>query len=421
LKLKQKYFQHHILIENFFSLSLLNGINFLLPLITLPYLVRTIGPEKFGQYSYIYVILQYILLFSNYGFNFSATKLFSQNRNDKVLLTRYYNSITICRILLAAIGILILISIIPLSTKLMNERYSIFMGLGIIIGDILIPVWLFQGLEKMRYVTIVNIFSKLLFTILIFIVIKKSQDYYLILGLNSLGYIGAGIISVWLARRQFGINLNFQVNKDDIIFQFRNGRHIFISTLSMNLYRNANIFLLGTITNSYYVGIYSAAEKIIKAIQSLVSPMSESLFPHLSQIFKTRNISQNIGHLYKISKYYSVILLIGTISIIFFSPVIVKIFLGLSFIKTIINLKIMSFVVLFGGLNYLLGIVGLVNLGMEKYFSRFVIISGVLNILIVLLLSPYLFDVSASIAMLASEFFLFCLCFLKLRKLYLNE
>ena len=51
-------------IENFFSLSILNALNVLLPLVTLPYILHVVGKANYGAYSYVYAVLQYVILFS---------------------------------------------------------------------------------------------------------------------------------------------------------------------------------------------------------------------------------------------------------------------------------------------------------------------------------------------------------------------
>ena len=90
MRFKEQVTNNRSIIESFLSLSILNGLNLLLPLVTLPYLLRVIGPEKYGIYSFVYVIIQYLLLLSSYGFNFSATKQVSQYRDNINEVSRIY-------------------------------------------------------------------------------------------------------------------------------------------------------------------------------------------------------------------------------------------------------------------------------------------------------------------------------------------
>ena len=186
------------LIENFFSLSILNALNVLLPLVTLPYILHVVGKANYGAYSYVYAVLQYVILFSTYGFNFSATKQISQCRDDAAMVARIYNAVTASKGLIA-----IVLSALLLMTSrwvFMNEvGVMMFLyGLGMVIGDVLTPVWLFQGMEKMRYMTMVNASSKILFTILIFLVVRESDDFDVLILLNSCGYLLAGSLSLGL-------------------------------------------------------------------------------------------------------------------------------------------------------------------------------------------------------------------------------
>ena len=198
MELLRKYRQ---IIENFFSLSILNGLNVLLPLVTLPYILRVIGAEKYGMYAYVYVVIQYIILIATYGFNFSATKQISQSRDDVDYVNKVYNAVTLSKLLIAIIVSAVVFALSRFIFKSEIETMMFLLGLGMVFGDIFTPIWLFQGMEKMKYITIVNAVSKILFTILVFIVIKSADDFYLLILLNSIGYLMAGLLSVILANK----------------------------------------------------------------------------------------------------------------------------------------------------------------------------------------------------------------------------
>ena len=147
---KNKYRQ---LIENFFSLSILNALNVLLPLVTLPYILHVVGKANYGAYSYVYAIVQYVILFSTYGFNFSATKQISQCRDDDKEVSRIYNAVTACK---GIIALSLSVVLLLLSRWVFRDGIGTWMfvyGLGMVVGDVFTPIWLFQGMEKMKYMT----------------------------------------------------------------------------------------------------------------------------------------------------------------------------------------------------------------------------------------------------------------------------
>jgi polysaccharide transporter, PST family len=399
---------NHI-VKNFLSLSILNGLNFVLPLISLPYLVRVLGPEKYGSFAFASVIIQYSLLISNYGFAFSGTKLISENRNKLNEVSQIFWSIIIIRLLITLALLIILGACILVIPKLHTERLLYVFALGIVFGDIFMPTWFFQGVEKMQYITIINSSSKIVFTVLIFFFVKKIADYPIVMLLNSFGYLVGGFLSMLITFKVF--KLNFRIpSKKKFIFILKDGWYIFISTININFYRNANVFLLGVLTNDTVVGIYSSAEKIVKALQSLFTPVSDALFPHLSLRFSSQEISKSINNLIKISKYYFALLFTCSALLFVCSKFIVDQFLGMKFQKSVSDLRILSWIILLGCLNYLLGIIGLINLGEKRNFALFVLIAGFSSFLTSIILIHYFNDVGASIGMLLGEFILFILC-----------
>lgn len=406
---------HEGLIESFISLSVLNGINIIIPLITLPYLVQIIGLSKYGAYSIVYTILQYVLLISAYGFNYTTTKQIAQNRNDIDNIRVIFISTIIARLLIsipAILGGFLLIA------ELYTYDYSIMYigGIGIILGDILNPVWLFQGYEKMRYMTFANLICKILFTLCIFIFVRTEDDYIYITILNSAGFIISGIITFIMAFRTFNIRF-VKISFKDIIFQIKRGWSIFLSTIFMNVYRNSNIFILGFFISDYNVGIYSAAEKIIKAVQSVAAPISNALFPHLSSSFKGKSKKECALHIMSLNKKIGLVFLIITFLLFIASGIINQLLFDNADPKISELIRYMAPVIFIGGMNYILGIAGLVNMDCNNYFLKSVTISGIASLFLLILTAKLLDFYSGAVSMLMAEFILFGCCFIKLKRL----
>ncbi len=397
------------LIENFFSLSILNALNVVLPLLTLPYILHVVGKANYGAYSYVYAIVQYVILFSTYGFNFSATKQISRSRDDVTTVTRIYNAVTVCKGLIALV---LSIGLLLMSRWVFKDSVGTWMfiyGLGMVVGDVFTPVWLFQGMEKMKFMTIVNASSKILFTILIFLLVRVSDDYQLLIFLNSCGYLLAGVLSLILVRRQFHLRLHLSTWKD-IRMQLKEGSAVFGSTFGMNLYRNANIIILKQFVTDDVVGLYSAAEKVVKGFQSLISPAAQALFPHLSLRFKGQPVNEQMRLLRKVSLPFTAVVVAITIGVYLFAPLISDILCGKEFVACVPLIRIMTLVILFGEINYLVGIVGLINMDGQRYFFQSVIVTGVFSVVFMLLMTPRWGGEAAAWAMSLSEMLLFLLC-----------
>ena len=373
------------IIENFFSLSVLNAVNIVLQLITLPYILNIVGKDNYGIYSYVFMVVQYIILFSTYGFNYSATKMISRHRNDTAAVTRIYNAVIGCKMLIA---IFLVISVILCSGWVFEEEIGFVMfllGTGMIVGDIMNPVWLFQGMEKMKYMTLVNSSSKIIFTVLVFFVVRSVDDFYLLILLNSCGYLLAGILSVFLAYKQFHVRLGVP-RFGDMIAQFKDGGAMFGSTFGMNLYRNAHVIILKHFASNEAVGLFSAAEKVIHGFQSVILPAAQALFPHMSLKLKDKSVNERLSLMKKVMLPLVGLSLAAALFVYIFAPWISDILCGKDFRECIPLIRIMSLVIIFGEVNYIAGIVGLVNMDRQNFFFRSVLVTGVCSCLITLAL-----------------------------------
>lgn len=276
---------YNIVIKNFAYLSILKGLDIGLPLLIIPYLTHVLGTSYFGKYSFVLAIIQTINIFTSYGYLFSATKKISQNRDDKHVVNQIMNAVFAGRFIVATF---IVVLVVMLSNVIFKDEYEWFMfltAIGMIYGDIFIPTWLFQGLEQMKYVTIVNAIAKLLFTMLVFAIVTRQQDFKYILLLNSLGCVTSAFFSMVLVKRMFKLHL-FIPKWSVVREELKDGFSIFLSTLGMSVYRNLNIIILNYFVSSSAVGIYALAEKVIKALQSLINPISQALYPHFGYRIK---------------------------------------------------------------------------------------------------------------------------------------
>ncbi|CAA6817464.1 MAG: Membrane protein involved in the export of O-antigen, teichoic acid lipoteichoic acids [uncultured Sulfurovum sp.] len=266
--------------SNFLALSFLQATNYILPLITLPYLIQVLGVEYFGLLAFATAIITYFSILTDYGFNLTATKEISLHRHNKNKIIEIYSAVMSIKFILLIISFLLLCTLI-FSFERFEQHWQIYLlSFGSVLGQFLFPIWIFQGMEKMKYISYLNIISKLIFTIAIFIFIKTKNDIYLVPLFFSLGSIVAGLLSLYYIKKEFNISFKFQ-NKNILKYYLIDGWHVFLSRFYVSLYTTTNILLLGLLSNNLAVGYYAIVEKIVLAIGGIFQPLNQTIYPYL--------------------------------------------------------------------------------------------------------------------------------------------
>jgi len=372
-----------ILIENFTSLSFLQITNYILPFITLPYLVRVLGVEKFGLIAFAQAFTQCFVMFTDYGFAFTATREISVNAGDVNKISEIFSAVVVVKVILATICFLTLCLTVFLIPKFAQDKIIYFLFFGVVIGNIFFPAWLFQGMEKMKYSTFINVLVKIAFTIPIFIFIKTNADFVYLPLIISLGYLSGGAWSLYVVFAKFGIY--FKIPKlDHIRHQFIEGWHIFVSMIFINLSGTTNIFILGFFANNIIVGYYAAAEKIIITITSFFSPVFQAVYPHISHV-ASHSREMAIAKIRKLIHLLKIPFLFLFLVFFLFAKQIVLFVLGSNFYESILLVKIMSPILLLFPVSYVMLNLILLPFKLDRYFLRISFMGGIINLFLLFL------------------------------------
>ena len=417
LKLKNifKSKEYKRILENMISLTGLQFASYILPLITLPYLTLVLGPEKFGLTQYAISLITYFQFFTDYGFNLSATRELAICRDDNQKISQIFSSVMFIKLCLCILSFIILLLIVMFIPKFSEDSYVYILTFGMVIGYMLFPTWLFQGLEYMRYTSILNIIGKIVFTVLIFIFIHDTTDYMLVPLINSLGYILVGILGIYIALTKFNIKLILPSIRD-IKYHLKEGWYVFISTIAINMYTTTNTFLLGLLTNNTLVGYYSIAEKIILAVNGLLNPISQALYPFISRTVKTDDKTRSIEFIRKITKIMTLVGIVLSAGLFIFAKPIILLLFGQSYANSVIILQIISIVPLAVSLSTVFGVETMLTFNYKKAFTSIVMIGGIIDIVLGIILITLMKEIGIAISFATTEIFITIAMFIFLQR-----
>jgi PST family polysaccharide transporter len=396
--------KHKLLFENFISLSVLQAAGYILPLITLPYLVRVMGPDKFGLVAFAQSFVIYFTIITDYGFNLSATKDISVNRDNPGKVSEIFCSVYAVKLILLVFSTALFTALVFFIPRFRADYQVFMLSFIIVLGNTLFPVWIFQGMEKMKYITIINVIIKALFVIPVFIFIKKQQDYVYSPLINSSGFLVSGIIGFYLAVKIFRIKLIIPT-ATQIAGQFRDGWYIFVSTIAISVYTVSNTFILGLFANNTVVGYYSAAEKIVKAVQGILGPVSQAVYPHISRLV-SESKSMAMAFLKKLLLVIGSGTFLLSAALFVFADPIVTLVLGPEYGRSVMILRILAFLPFIIGLSNVFGILGLMNFGEQKKFSRVILSGGIISLVLTIALVPMYKGIGSAVSWLITEMFI---------------
>ncbi len=373
-----------VVLQNAFSLSTLQVLNYILPIILLPYLIRIIGADKFGLIAFAQALTQYFSILVDYSFNITATREISLYRQQKQKINAIFSAVMAIKCALALASLFILLAMINFIPKFKGDYLVYALSFGTVIANALFPYWFFTGIEKMKYISNLNMLAGIIYALGIFVLVKAPQDYLLIPLLSAIIFIAMGAIGLFIVFAKFKVSFTFPGFKA-LAKEIKSGANIFASNISINAYTISRVFAVGLLTNNALTGYYSIAERIANVIQ--VFPMysfTQALYPRLSKIFK-KNKKQAFDLMNRIQHVATDGFMISLPIIYFFAPLIIRIAAGHPFPEAILSLRLQLVAIFFVGANAY-RVQFLLVCGRQDIFSRIHITAALIGVPLIFIL-----------------------------------
>jgi O-antigen/teichoic acid export membrane protein len=404
--------------KNALSLYSIQFANYLLPLITIPYLVRVLEAERFGTLAFGQGLMAYFSAMVSYGFDWSATRKISVERSNADVVSRVAANVWGAKSLLCILSFLSLLLLIRLVPRVHEVSTLMIVLFGGVLGSVLFPTWLFQGLERMGPISVICLTVRALIVIGMFVLVRRPQDFLVYAALSSGGGLVVGIAGVGVAVRAFELQLIWPT-WTGIWESLREGWVLFLSNSAIALYTSGNAFILGLMANDTVVGYYTAGEKIIRATVNLLGPLSQALFPRFSRLAeesKARTLRWGKKLLFAMGGagfLLSIVTFAG-------AGLVVRVVLGSNFQPSVSVVRILAPLPFLLAVSIVLGVQLMIPFGREKAVFFVVLAAGCLNVILASLLAPMWKAEGMAISVLLAELFVSITDFVFLWKAKLN-
>lgn len=357
------------IIQNTGYLSVMEVIRLAMPFIALPYIIATIGAENYGLAVFSQTIISYFIIFINFGLDVSAVKDISIHRHNKLELNRIVSSVLLIKLSLLAISFLILVCGLLVIPFLKIHKTLFLFAFLACFSELLFPIWYYQGIEKMKYLTVIKTSSILFYTVSVFLFVHVPQHYIRVVLLQSLGNIFAGGLSFYLLL--YVEKVKFIIPDSTFLKRtFTDSVPFFFSRLSVVL----NGALAKTVSGIFFsmnaVAAFDLAQKIANIALVPAQMMNQAVYPHIAKTQDRHFASQFL----KINVLVSCVV---TLCMYLLAPFAVTFFAKGQLSESVSLIRILSLWTFTASLTTYLGSPVLVSFGYPKPFNRSVILSTI--------------------------------------------
>lgn len=327
-----------LVVKNAFALYGVQIGRKLIPLASIPYLARVLGPEGWGEVAFVTAMAELIVIVIEFGFNLSATRSIAHFRNDPVERGKITMGVLTAQSMFAASAIFVAVVASNFIPILRSHHSLLVAGLLYALFQGFIPLWYFQGMERIRLQAALELGAKLVALGSLFVFVHFPQDAWRALAIQALSPIVSVVVGVYLAVRDSIFCRPEWALVTEVV---REGWHMFMYRSAESLYGVGNSFLLGLYASPVMVGYFGASEKISKAAAGLVNPIRESLYPRVSHLAQSDPAEctrlAGIGTFLMISFGF-----VLSLSLFLFAHTIIPVLMGQAFDPSVTVLKILS-------------------------------------------------------------------------------
>ncbi len=374
----KKLFGHPVF-QNALALYVVQIADYVLPMLTIPYLARVLQPEGWGLVLYTQAFAIWLGLIFEYGFTLSVTREIARLGGagaDRTKVGELVSGVAGASLVLTAGSVVICLMAGMVVPEFRRQPHLLWTGWALAMVQGLRPMWYFQAIEKQRLPSALTLAGRLVFTGLVFMLVRDRVDAYWVLYLQLISGLSIFLILAVVVWRQVQFP---RPTWPRTVHALRLGWSMFLFRSAVSLYTSLNTFLLGWFVPAAQVAFFGGPERLMKAAISGLSPLTQALYPRMARMVASDR--KSAGRMARLG-----LLGIGGMSVfscvlvVFLAPWMVKVALGSGYEPAIPVLQILALQLPLIGISNVLGIQWMLPLGMDAEFNRIILMAGLLNL-----------------------------------------
>jgi len=281
-KLKGIYDKNKVIFHNFSFITLLQIYLMLVPLITYPYLIRVLGAELYGYVITAQVIASYFSVIVDFSFKRVSAKHISIHREDPRMLSEIMSTVFFVRFILWIVSLVFFLGLICF-VDVFEKHFLLFLfSFGITFNELLFPQFFYQGIEKMKSITFINIIIRTIFLVLIFIFVTEQKDYYYVPLFSAIGYLIGGGISFYIMKYKYHLSF-IKPKKTKIKIYVKEALPLFYTSIICTIKDKFSYIIVANVIGMSEVTIYDLGSKLVRLISKPSGIISMVLFPRIAK------------------------------------------------------------------------------------------------------------------------------------------
>jgi polysaccharide transporter, PST family len=365
------------LVKNTVALMFMQVTSYIAPFLVQPYLSRVLSKEHYGLIAFAMSFNWYFMTLVEYGFNLTATRRIALHQDEPEKVSKIFSSVMAAKTFLTILGFVIMLSVVLVTPKLRPNLTLFCLCYLAVLGELLFPLWLFQGLQKMENLLWRDLLAKMTTLAMVFMFVHRDSDYLWAAGFQAGSMALSGVVGIitvpFLTPARFVLP-----SWEEAFTALKEGWPVFLSMAAIAIQSASNTFILGLRSGPVDVAVFSVANRLVIAVRTLTQPVVQAIYPHISHMaFGSRESA--IAFLRKYTLILAAPFLLASVVLFAGAAPIIRIVFGAQYLDAVPLLRIMAFGVFLLALQHVYSTFYMLAFGYEKQWSKLILQGTAVN------------------------------------------